>query len=112
MGARAAPFTKGPEEWDSNEWVGQPESFNIGKDKVKLNIPAKAQPLPGSQPLLPGPATSTDIMAPPTPGGSDIPLSRVLPTYTEKANQAMNSQDIPPSERERVRKYFDSLPSR
>ncbi|MBI3919886.1 MAG: hypothetical protein HY318_00610 [Armatimonadetes bacterium] len=109
MGGRASPFTKGPKEWDSNEWVGQPESRNIGKDSVKLNLPAQAKPLPGSQPLLPGPATSTEIMAPPTPGGSDIPLSRVLPSYTQKANQAMNSQDIPPSERQRVKRYFHSL---
>lgn len=99
---------QGP-DWGTGEWVGQPENFNIGKEQVRLNVPAKPEALTGSQPLLPGPAYTEDIIAPPSPTGSGIPLSRILPAYTRRAEQALSSQQIPPSERQRVRKYFDAL---
>lgn len=108
MGGLASPMER-QREWETGEWVGQPESFNIGNEKVTLNVPTKARPLSGSQPLLPGPAPSVEVLAPPSPGGSDIPLSQVLPTYTKRAEQALNTQQIPPSERRRVRRYFEAL---
>ncbi|MGQ9463550.1 MAG: hypothetical protein ACUVTP_10775 [Candidatus Fervidibacter sp.] len=89
--------------------MGQPENFNIGSEQVKLNVRTHLKPLTGSQPLLPGPAVSEDIIAPPSPGGSGIPLSHILPTYIRRAEQALSGQQIPPSERQRVRRYFESL---
>ncbi len=68
-----------------------------------------ARPLTGSQPLLPGPAMSQEVIAPPAPVGSGIPLSQVLPTYTKRAEQALSTQTVPPSERPRVRRYFEAL---
>ncbi len=96
-------------DWGTGEWVGQPENFNIGDQQVRLNVPTRPEALRGSQPLLPGPAYSEDILAPPAPTGSGIPLSRILPTYTKRAEQALSSQQIPPSERQRVRRYFNAL---
>ena len=93
----------------NSQWVGQPENFNIGDEPVRLNLRTRPEALPGSQPLLPGPATTEEGIAPPTPSGSGIPLSRLLPTYTKRAEQALSQQTIPPSERQRVRRYFDAL---
>ena len=99
---------QGP-DWGTGEWVGQPENFNIGSESVKLNVRAKPEALTGSQPLLPGPAISEEVIAPPSPSGSGIPLSRILPAYARRAEQALSSQQIPPSERLRVRRYFEAL---
>ena len=93
----------------NSQWVGQPENFNIGDEPVRLNLRTRPEALTGSQPLLPGPATTEEVIAPPTPSGSGIPLSRLLPTYTKRAEQALSQQTIPPSERQRVRRYFDAL---
>ncbi|MCS7254105.1 MAG: hypothetical protein RMK18_09785 [Armatimonadota bacterium] len=76
---------------------------------MHLRFPATEKPLFGSQPLLPGLAIGEDVMAPPVPTGSGIPLSQILPVYTKKAEEAMNTQTIPPSERVRVRRYFEAL---
>jgi hypothetical protein len=35
----------------------------------------------------------------------------VLPSYQKKAEQALNKQNIPPAERKRVKRYFESLSS-
>jgi hypothetical protein len=93
----------------NSQWVGQPENFNIGDEPVRLNLRTRPEALTGSQPLLPGPAATEEVIAPPTPSGSGIPLSRLLPTYTQRAEQALSQQTIPPSERQRVRRYFDAL---
>jgi hypothetical protein len=93
----------------NSQWVGQPENFNIGDEPVRLNLRTRPEALTGSQPLLPGPAATEEVIAPPTPSGSSIPLSRLLPTYTQRAEQALSQQTIPPSERQRVRRYFDAL---
>lgn len=69
----------------------------------------RPQPLTGSLPLMPGPADSQDIFAPPTPSASGIPLSRLLPTYTRRVEQALNRQEIPPAERKRIRRYFEAI---
>ena len=99
---------QGP-DWGTGEWVGQPENFNIGSQQIKLNVRARPEALTCSQPLLPGPAYSEDVIAPPSPSGSGIPLSRILPAYMRRAEQALSSQQIPPSERQRVRRYFEAL---
>jgi hypothetical protein len=93
----------------NSQWVGQPENFNIGDEPVRLNLRTRPEALTGSQPLLPGPAATEEVIAPPTPSGSSIPLSRLLPAYTQRAEQALSQQTIPPSERQRVRRYFDAL---
>ncbi|MFA0759317.1 MAG: hypothetical protein NOOUEUKL_001996 [Candidatus Fervidibacter sp.] len=93
----------------NSQWVGQTENFNIGDEPVRLNLRTRPEALTGSQPLLPGPAATEEVIAPPTPSGSSIPLSRLLPTYTQRAEQALSQQTIPPSERQRVRRYFDAL---
>ncbi|MER3501869.1 MAG: hypothetical protein C4295_10455 [Candidatus Fervidibacterota bacterium] len=99
---------QGP-DWGTGEWVGQPENFNIGKEPVQLKVRTRPKALTGSQPLLPGPAMSEDILAPPAPSGSGIPLSQVLPAYAQRAEQALSNQPIPPPERQRVRRYFEAL---
>lgn len=95
--------------WDKGDWFGQPENFNQGEKQPQLKIPMKNTPVRGQNPLMPGPADYQEFNAPPTPGDSSIPLSQVLPSYQKSAENAMNKQDIPPAERKRVKKYFDSL---
>lgn len=97
--------------WDKSEWVGQPEMFNQGAKQPRLKIPMRSTPIRGQQPLLPGPAEYMEYKAPPTPGESSVPLSRVLPAYQKSAESALNKQEIPPAERKRVKHYFDSLRS-
>lgn len=95
--------------WDKGEFVGQPELFNQGDKQPELKIPMKDTAVSGQQPLLPGPAEYQDFEAPPVPGGSSIPLNQALPTYQKKAEQALSQQNIPPAERKRVKRYFESL---
>ncbi len=97
--------------WDKGDYFGQPEMFNQGEKQPELKIPMKDQALQGSEPLLPGPADYVEFEAPPVPGGSSIPLSRALPTYQKKAEQALSQQKVPPAERKRVKRYFESLQS-
>jgi hypothetical protein len=52
-----------------------------------------------------------DYNAPPTPGSSSVPLTQALPTYQKKAEQALSQQNVPPAERKRVKRYFESLQS-
>lgn len=42
-------------------------------------------------------------------GGSSVPYYEVLPEYEKAAEKALSREDIPVSERKRVRDYFDSL---
>jgi hypothetical protein len=95
--------------WDKGEFFGQPELFNQGDKQPELKIPMKDTAVSGQQPLLPGPAEYQDFEAPPVPGGSSIPLNQALPTYQKKAEQALSQQNIPPAERKRVKRYFESL---
>lgn len=95
--------------WDKSEYIGQPEMFNQGTKQPELKIPMKNTPIAGQPPLLPGPAEYEDYEAPPTPGDSSVPLTQVLPSYQKKAEQALDKQNIPPAERKRVKRYFESL---
>ena len=97
--------------WDKHDYFGQPEMFNQGDKQPELKIPMKNTPISGQPPLLPGPADYQDYEAPPTPGDSSVPLTQVLPSYQKKAEQALNKQNIPPAERKRVKRYFESLNS-
>ncbi len=97
--------------WDKHEYFGQPEMFNQGAKQPELKIPMKNTPVTGQPPLLPGPADYEEYEAPPTPGDSSVPLTQVLPSYQKKAEQALNKQNIPPAERKRVKRYFESLSS-
>ena len=65
----------------------------------------------GQPPLVPDAGDYMDYNAPPTPGGSSIPLTKALPTYQKKAEQALSQQNVPPAERKRVKRYFESLQS-
>jgi hypothetical protein len=97
--------------WDKHDYFGQPEMFNQGAKQPELKIPMKNTPVTGQPPLLPGPADYEEYEAPPTPGDSSVPLTQVLPSYQKKAEQALNKQNIPPAERKRVKRYFESLSS-
>ncbi|MFQ3610501.1 MAG: hypothetical protein SNJ72_03305 [Fimbriimonadales bacterium] len=97
--------------WDKNDYFGQPEQFNQGERQPELKIPMKDRALQESQPLLPTEGDYIDFEAPPTPGSSSIPLNRALPTYQKKAEQALSQQKVPPAERKRVKRYFESLQS-
>lgn len=108
LGAGMGGIRQGP-AWDKGEYMGQPELFNQGDKQPELKIPLKDTAITGQQPLLPGPAEYQDFEAPPVPGGSSVPLSKALPTYQKKAEQALNQQNIPPAERKRVKRYFESL---
>lgn len=108
MGAGMGGIRQGA-AWDKGEYVGQPELFNQGEKQPELKIPMKDTAISGQQPLLPGPAEYQDFEAPPVAGGTSIPLKQALPTYQKKAEQALNQQNIPPAERKRVKRYFESL---
>jgi len=97
--------------WDKGDYFGQPELFNQGTKQPELKIPMKNTPVSGQPPLLPGPADYEEYEAPPTHGESSVPLTRVLPSYQKKAEQALDRQNIPPAERKRVKRYFESLTS-
>ncbi len=97
--------------WDKHDYFGQPEMFNQGAKNPELKIPMKNTPVSGQPPMLPGPADYEEYEAPPTPGDSSVPLTQVLPSYQKKAEQALDKQNIPPAERKRVKRYFESLSS-
>jgi hypothetical protein len=103
--------TKQKQAWDKGEFVGQPELFNQGDKQPELKIPMKDTAVSGQPPLVPGAGDYMDYNAPPTPGGSSIPLTQALPTYQKKAEQALSQQNVPPAERKRVKRYFESLQS-
>ena len=42
-------------------------------------------------------------------GESRIPLQDALPTYVDQATEALDRPGIPPSERDQIKDYFDSL---
>lgn len=101
--------TKQKHAWDKGEYFGQPELFNQGDKQPELKIPMKDQAVSGQPPLVPGAGDYMDYEAPPTPGSSSVPLTQVLPTYQKKAEQALSQQNVPPAERKRVKRYFESL---
>lgn len=111
LGAGGAFGTKQKRAWDKGEFVGQPEMFNQGDKQPELKIPMKDTAVSGQPPLVPGAGDYMDYEAPPTPGGSSIPLTQALPTYQKKAEQALSQQNVPPAERKRVKRYFESLQS-
>jgi hypothetical protein len=112
MGLGAGAFgTKQKQAWDKGEFVGQPELFNQGDKQPELKIPMKDTAVSGQPPLVPGAGDYMDYEAPPTPGSSSIPLAKALPTYQKKAEQALSQQNVPPAERKRVKRYFESLQS-
>jgi hypothetical protein len=112
MGLGAGAFgTKQKQAWDKGEFVGQPELFNQGDKQPELKIPMKDTAVSGQPPLMPGAGDYMDYEAPPTPGSSSIPLAKALPTYQKKAEQALSQQNVPPAERKRVKRYFESLQS-
>jgi chemotaxis protein histidine kinase CheA len=111
LGAGGAFGTKQKQAWDKGEFVGQPEMFNQGDKQPELKIPMKDTAISGQPPLVPGAGDYMDYEAPPTPGGSSIPLTQALPTYQKKAEQALSQQNVPPAERKRVKRYFESLQS-
>lgn len=95
--------------WDKGDYFGQPETFNRGEKQPELTIPMKDTAVSGLPPLNPAASDYMDYKAPPTPGSSSVPLTRALPTYQKKAEQALNQQNVPPAERKRVKRYFESL---
>jgi chemotaxis protein histidine kinase CheA len=111
MGMGMGGGTKQKQAWDKGEFVGQPELFNQGDKQPELKIPMKDTPISGQPPLAPGAGDYMDYNAPPTPGSSSIPLTKALPTYQKKAEQALSQQNVPPAERKRVKRYFESLQS-
>jgi len=103
--------TKQKQAWDKGEYIGQPEMFNQGNKQPELKIPMRDTAISGQPPLVPGAGDYMDYNAPPTPGDSSIPLTQALPTYQKKAEQALSQQNVPPAERKRVKRYFESLQS-
>ena len=101
--------TKQKQAWDKGDYFGQPEMFNQGDKQPELKIPMKDQAVSGQPPLMPGAGDYMDYEAPPTPGSSSVPLTQALPTYQKKAEQALTQQNIPPAERKRVKRYYESL---
>lgn len=95
--------------WDKSDYFGQPETFNQGEKQPELKIPLKDTPVSAPPPLGTLTGEYMDYKAPPTPGSSSVPLTQALPSYQKKAEQALSQQNIPPAERKRVKRYFDSL---
>jgi len=59
-----------------------------------------------------GDQTYVEVTGPTMPTGkTSVPYQSVLPKYEKTAETALNRNDIPLSEREKVRAYFDSLHS-
>lgn len=94
---------------DKGDYSGQRDRLNQGDPKDELKIKMKDAPVAGH---VPKDAKSTQYMefdAPPTPGGSNVPLSKALPKYQKSAERAVNKPNVPPAERQRVKRYFESL---
>ncbi|MDW8106626.1 MAG: hypothetical protein RMK45_03995 [Armatimonadota bacterium] len=108
--AVGAGFGQGP-AWEHSDYFGQPELFNQGEKQPELKIPMKDTPVSGQPPIGPTTGDYIEFKAPPAPSGSSVPLSQALPSYQKKAEQALSQQNIPPAERKRVKRYFDSLRS-
>ena len=59
---------------------------------------------------VPGQEAYIELRGPTTNGlRSSIPYQKVLPSYKHKADEAINRQEIPPEQQQRVKKYFESL---
>ncbi len=87
-------------------------------DTGKVNHTDKPEPGQGTTHLTPirgsrreiGPDTYIEIKAPTTVGNrSSVPYRKVLPQYKQKAEAAMNRQEIPKAHQKRVKEYFESL---
>lgn len=94
---------------DKGDYSGQRDRLNQGDPQEELKIKMKDAPVAGH---VPKDAKSTQYMefdAPPTPGGSNVPLSKALPKYQKSAERAVNRPNVPPAERQRVKRYFESL---
>jgi tetratricopeptide (TPR) repeat protein len=98
MGMGGAFGTKQKQAWDKGEFVGQPELFNQGDKQPELKIPMKDTAISGQPPLVPGAGDYMDYNAPPTPGGSSIPLTkRCRPTRRRRSRHSVSRMCRPPS---------------
>ncbi|HUT74870.1 MAG TPA: hypothetical protein VM221_08560 [Armatimonadota bacterium] len=58
-----------------------------------------------------GDVAATEVYVPPSSGGErgKVPYFRVLPSYRERAEDALRREEVPPEQRARVKRYFDAL---
>jgi hypothetical protein len=84
----------------ANNHIGDPESYDAGRTPTHENSdtdPRKA-------------AYSVDVKG--APGQTDrtnVPYYEVYPSYRDSAESAINSDQVPASERPRVKEYFNKL---
>jgi len=104
MGAR-----KGAGAPSRDTWVGDHGELPRDDKSSLLNVKFEDRVI-SSQRGDKGPETYVEVLGPSKPSGkSSVPYQKVLPKYEKSAESALKKSDIPPSERTRVREYFDSL---
>lgn len=104
MGAK-----KGAGSPSQDTWVGDHGTLPRDDKSSLLNVKFEDRVI-SSQRGEKGPETYQEVLGPSQPGGkSSVPYQKVLPNYEKSAESALKKSDIPPSERTKVRDYFDSL---
>jgi hypothetical protein len=89
--------------------------FDTGKNNLGDPIQGKGQGKATFAPTerddtRPGMEMTFEIKAPTFKGTkSSVPYKNVLPTYTKKAESAINKNNIPKDKQEQVKRYFESL---
>jgi hypothetical protein len=111
MGMGGAFGTKQKQAWDKGEFVGQPELFNQGDKQPELKIPMKDTAVSGQPPLVPWRRRLHGLQRAPNAWWQLHPAHTSAADYQKKAEQALSQQNVPPAERKRVKRYFESLQS-
>lgn len=93
----------------SDIWTGNAGKLNLSKKE--LDSKAKANPeMTTSMKREEGDETYIEVRGPATLGQrSVVPMSKALPKYQKKAEEAINKKRIPKSKQKKVREYFNSL---
>lgn len=93
----------------SDIWTGNAGKLN--KSDKELDSKANANPeMRTSMKRETGDETYIEVRGPATLGKpSSVPMSKALPKYQKRAEEAINKKRIPKSKQKRVREYFNSL---
>lgn len=111
FGLGMGPHSNGPSGPGSryDRWSGYTNKPPLSDKSSLLNVKFKDRVIT-SQIGMKGDQTYTEVTGPSTPSGrSSVPYQAILPKYEKSAESALNKSDIPPSERVKVRDYFNSL---
>ncbi len=109
LGGFSTGAQKGAGKPSQDTWIGDHGELARDDKSSLLNVKFEDRVIT-SQRGEKGPETYQEVLGPSQPGGkSSVPYQKVLPNYEKSAESALKKSDIPPSERTKVRDYFDSL---